>query len=157
MNYQPWAGRELLLAVVLGVSAVSSASVNAQKIYRYMDENGNTIYAQQLPHGVTGKEVRPKFRSVSTKEATVQLKELSRRANPERRAPDYAAQRAEQIERVAEAEKQNCERAQKNLEILNTSARVRVADSGGNLVYLDDEGRTAKVSETRQNIQTFCK
>ena len=123
MNYQPWAGREILLAVVLGVSAVNSASVNAQKIYRYVDENGNIICAQQLPQGVTDGQAWPKFRSVSTQEATVQLKELSRRANPERRVADYAAQQAERIERVGEAEKKTASELRKALYFEYVGAR----------------------------------
>ena len=89
---------------------------NAQKIYKYVDSDGNTIYSQRLPAGVQGEELKPKFRTVSPNQAESELERLRERANP-KTEPDYAAQQAEENERIAKIEKQNCEQAKKNLQI----------------------------------------
>ena len=157
MNCKPHISGSTLFAIAIVMSLVGTAPVHAQKIYKYVDENGNTMYTQRLPAGVAGKEVKPKFRQVTTNEATTQLKELSQRANPEKQPPDNAAKNAEHKKRVAKAEKANCDQARKNLEILNTSPRVQAYDAKGNPVLLDDEGRAAKVSEAQRDIQAYCK
>jgi hypothetical protein len=69
------------------------------------------------------------------------------------REPSAASdKRSKEVARIA---KQNCAIAKQNLEIYQTSTRIR--NEKGEVTVLDEQTRAAKVKEAENNVKTFCK
>ena len=56
----------------------------------------------------------------------------------------------------AEQQQQNCERAQRNLAILESETDVVRTDADGNKVVLADEQRAAALEQTRKDVEYWC-
>ena len=142
----------------IGILVVCSAQVMAQKIYRYEDADGNTVYAQSVPIGVKAEEIKPRFRVVLPETARAALDRLSGRAREAEQNRELSRSVADAASDDAQRKKENCEQARKNMAVLTGGAqRVQTTDEAGNLFTLDDEGLKAKTAQTQSQIDEFCK
>jgi hypothetical protein len=130
----------LLLLVLLLVPAVG---VEAAKLYKWTDEQGNVHYTQIPP------TERPA--EVITTEPTQPVQPSDEeKANGSKQEDGVTATQAANIR----IKQENCEASRRNLTIYQTSAQIRQAD--GTELTLSDEMREAKIRETRQQIEFYC-
>lgn len=137
--------------------ALMASGVSAQKIYKYVDRDGNTIYSQNAPQDVQAVELKPRVQKVDPKAARAQLEALGQRA---REAGDTRRQRgqiAAQDQEAAKREKQNCDLARKNIQILNGGATVQTTDASGNVVTLTEEAQAAKLRQAQAQVDRYCR
>jgi hypothetical protein len=140
------------LALLLGAGTSS-----AQKIYKYIDKDGNTIYSQRAPIGVNAQEINPRIRTVTPEEAKAALKRLGDRANSTTQdRKDAQQQVADEVE-ANKRNEENCEKTKKNLDILNNSARVQSTSSDGSLTYLTDKEKQRRLKQAQVQVSSFCK
>jgi hypothetical protein len=147
----------IMLSLIVGLNVILAEPAQAQKIFKYQDKDGNTIYSQSLPHGVTGEELKPRIKKVTSEEAEAQLKQLGERARTAGRTREQNAEIAAQDSEADSREKANCEQANKNLTILKSAARVQTTDARGNLVFLTEEAQSAKLSQAQAQVKRYCK
>ncbi|RMF15187.1 MAG: DUF4124 domain-containing protein [Gammaproteobacteria bacterium] len=136
------------LAVALSVS-LASAPTWAGKVYKWTDENGFVHYTDQKPQsGTIIKEMQisePRYTPLPRPSAEKQTQALDKQQEIER----VRAQQQAENERVEKLRKERCEAARKNLDILNSTARVRVEDKDGKDRFLTPE----EIVERRQRYQ----
>ncbi len=74
-----------------------------------------------------------------------------------KQAKEEAAKKAAQEQAVAEANKANCESAQRNLRTLQAGGRIAEIDANGQRYYLTEQDRQQRITKAQQDIATYCK
>jgi len=145
------------LAVILSM-LVLSGLVCADKIYKWVDQDGNIHYSAQKPPGQEAQTVKvskaPK--SSSSKNRTDETNDASKIDDKEEQELDAAAK-----QQLAKADavnrKKACEDARKNLAALNATINIhRVDEKTGKQVRLTDDQRLAAMKAAQQNIKEYC-
>lgn len=143
-----------------------SMPVHAQ-IYKWVDENGKTQYADQPP--LSGKVHGEQRLRINFAPTPVSLSETGKedstdksgtladeRFEYDRRRQERLGKEAEKKVKVAE-NKQKCIDAQSRLRLFLESPRLRMPDGEGGLIYVDDNVREQKINEANQAVTTYCK
>ncbi|MCW5619283.1 MAG: DUF4124 domain-containing protein [Nitrosomonas sp.] len=153
-----------LVAMILFMSC--HLPVHAQ-IYKWIDENGKTQYADQPP--ISGKvrneqrlrinsaPIPVSFSGTEGEEDPAKLKTSGdEKSEYEKRRQERQQKEIEKKATIAE-NKQKCIDAQSRLRLFLESPRLRVPDGEGGLTYVDDNVREQKINEANQAVTTYCK
>jgi len=145
------------LLLLTTLTFIASAPLTA-KSYRWVDENGVTVYSQKPPPSGNATEIKP------PPPPAIPPEEAQRRLDAQRQKledlrEDRELKKKESSEQKAEAQrkKSNCEAAQKNLAGLISRPHARIKGEDGKYSYLTDEARQKKIEEAKQHIQENCK
>jgi type IV secretory pathway VirB10-like protein len=141
----------LLMTVLL-----VSVSVQA-KIYTWVDEDGQTHYAQQPPASGDAKEVDvPPPPPIDPVDAQQQVDELiEQQENAEKAQQEAAEKQAQAAERQQKID-QNCQIAQQNLRGYQNNPGRRIIDADGNVTRMSEEERQQKIAQTQEQIDLYC-
>ena len=140
----------LLLAVL--VAAPVSAD---QSYYRWLDPQGNPVNSDRPPPPGTDYEIVTMKGSVSVS---------SDRSDSSGRALDTAPKADQPEDRAADSlprmevvkNPEACEAARKNLETLNSYARIRIPDGQGNYRFISEEEKNAEREKAQAVIDQNC-
>jgi hypothetical protein len=127
-------------------------------VYRWVDENGVTVYSQTAPPA--GAAVRIDTQpgpSAGDQEAArerlkTQVEQSFDAEEEEKQAAEEAAKKAEEDARRAE----NCEAARANLDTLQNLGTRMVRTPDGRYLRLSEEEVAAKTEEAQRQIQEYC-
>lgn len=143
----------------LALFAVASA---AATIYRWVDSKGVTQYGEMPPAGVQAQEVAippalaPEVANDPARPWREQARELEKQ-RLQREASDEAERQAEFAKRRdAAIMLSRCERAQKDLYVLQIHAPAYTIDERGERVYIEDKDRPAAIAYARKRIAENC-
>ncbi len=143
-----------LLLTIAAASALCASTALAGDIYRYTDENGNTIYVDR-PTGYPG-ETRLHMSSLNTDYSAVQARVQTRHDAATAKAGREAEEGQKELTRgekraAAAAKEQQCQGYRNQLETFVTARRLFRDDSNGERVYLSDE----ESQEARDRMQAL--
>jgi hypothetical protein len=124
---------------------VVSTSLNAGAIHKWVDENGNVHYGDAPP-------VKTKTESVHVQSAPSN----PGKALPRLSVPD-GTQAAGQPEVSNEQASKICEAARNDLNVINTSNRVRMKQADGTLRYLSEEEIAKRKADSEAEVARYCK
>ena len=149
------------MSVRLIILAVSLPFLMGSEIYRYVDANGVVTYAQQLPYGVKGEQIRtmagaPSVAMPATPPKTEEPEQPA--LSPQQQAmldnlKKTEEARKEEIARIREA---NCTRSKDVLERLSSVGRIRVKGPDGQEVKMPEEERQSRIEEAQRGIVANC-
>jgi hypothetical protein len=133
-----------LMAVTL--VAPAQAQTQADKIYRWIDDEGVTHYTAHPPRGRNSTQIRSRTGH----------SEPVNYGTPG--AGDQAAgPTTPQVEAVESArDQERCAAARQNLETLQSMARIRVMGEDGEYRYLDDEERQQRALDSQRVVDETC-
>jgi hypothetical protein len=146
----------------LAVAALLVATaVNAQ-IYQWKDASGKTIISDKPPAGVRpapkGEAEAPAANAPSSNAApqkTTADREMDFRKR--QKESQEAASKAQTEQAASAAKNENCEKARRYLQSLESGERMALRDDKGERYYMEDAQRQQEITKTRQDIQTVCK
>lgn len=148
----------LLLVLSLAVAGTPDVAAAANKIYKWVDQNGDAQYTQMPPPaGVQVIEIRnapppaddPEAERARMQQETENLDERMQ----ERKA---SATKAEVQAQNKEIRRKNCHNARKNLAELQQGGIKRYLTPDGEVLRLTEEDRQQRIAETRAHITEFC-
>ena len=144
-------------AVILLVAAI--AATPAWAIYKWVDEKGVTHFSQDPPpDGRKATKVEPKVTPPSSTPAAPtdwkKKEQDSRKQRIERDQSDEAAKAKAHNEAAERANK--CNRAKRDLEVLNRQAPVYSRNERGERVYVEDKDRESEKAAARRIIEANC-
>lgn len=149
-----------LLWVAIGFSA---AAQGADNYYRWKDERGNLVVSDRPPDASIDYEVfstaSNRIRRVNPGEGAVPAETTSRPGNRFQAgdsADDGRTMESVAIEIVPEKDPDLCDRARRNLDTLETAARIRVRDEAGELHYLTEDDIATQRQNALDNIDVYC-
>jgi hypothetical protein len=145
--------KKLLLSITAS-SVLCAGTVLASDIYRYTDENGNTIYVDR-PTGTPG-ETRLNMSSLDTDYSAVQARVQTRHDATAAKAERAAEEGDKELTRgekraAAAANEQQCQGYRGQLESFITARRLFRDDANGERVYLNDE----ETQEARNRMEAL--
>jgi len=144
--------------LILIVFALLISAPLAAKTYRWVDENGVTVYSQKPPPSGPITIIKPPPPpAISPEEAQRKLDAQQQRLEDLRE--DRALEKKAAREKKAESErlKSNCEAAKRNLAGLIARPHARQKGSDGEYRYITEEARQKKMQEAKEHIQENCK
>ena len=151
--------------ITMAIILVISSPVWAEKIYKWVDENGQIHYSSQKPENQPVETVKiRKGPTVTPQPAEEQASEdgaaVAEELTDEEIEEEAAAEEAAR-KQLAEADRVNnrkqCELARRNYDALNATTRVTRRDANGQVVRMTDDERVNALKNARLGIQRFCK
>lgn len=133
-----------------------SHTLQAAKVYKWTDDDGNVHYTQKKPPVKTVTEMKvdiPKPDAASTTKPRVDPREALKdidKGKEEKQEKESTAQKE------AEVRTENCKRAQQQFQTINSSGRLYEIDSKGERHYWDDATRISKLAEAQKSIEEWC-
>lgn len=144
-------GLQNSLMVLLAIGSLHLSA--AENHYRWLNEHGNPVHSDRPPPAGIDYEV------ISTKSGLKRVVSGEQEPVPREIEPRVDKE-FEQVPREPQADAgknpETCNIARKNLETLNTFARVRVRDDQGDIQYLSDEEKAAQRNEAEALIRQHC-
>jgi hypothetical protein len=127
-------------------------------IYKWTDENGQTVYSETPPpKGTAG--TRLKEAPPPPVDPNAAMETLRNRAEAFGKRQEGRDKQENEKQQSAERDKQNqenCKQLRNNLQILTTNNQVREKTGEGDYTVLGEEQRQARIRETRERIQKEC-
>ncbi|TBW50982.1 DUF4124 domain-containing protein [Marinobacter halodurans] len=145
----------ILLTCLLSVSAFSAT---AGSVYKWTDENGVVHFGDQKP-------INKKSETVNVRSGTSKADTGEARMSPQEKVDALDKSRADQAEKdkqsreeeaQAKQREKNCEIATKNLQTINSHARIKISENGEQR-YLTPEEIQKKKDEFQKIIDEDCK
>jgi len=155
-NFRPARCRRPIIALIVFITAILTLDAAAQKVYKWVDDDGNTHYGDAAPAGHS-EEIR--LRKTPTVEASVN----TRRDRTERLLKAFQQDRADKAEgRQAAAETQkkrkaNCATAKDTHYSYVRSGTIYTLDEQGNRVFLNDNEYANALAQAQKAIDKWCK
>jgi hypothetical protein len=146
--------------------ALSAAAVDAAKMYRWTDENGNPVVSDRPPpEGTPFTEISNQFTPMRRKEAlrntpaskasgSSMTSRSSSSGNAESTGNAEAA--TEEPQARVERHPELCRQANDNIFKLETFPRIRVTDADGTVRFMTDEERNAQLETARKVAEANC-
>jgi len=145
--------KKLALLLALLVTATAQA-----EIYRWVDENGVTVYSEiPPPDGAADTVKTAPAPSETPKETQQQLEADMQKLEDYREDKELAAERKQKEELSKQLDEENCRNAKTNLDNLIAAAQRLVRMPDGNYVRLTEEQRQQRMEDARKNIDEYCK
>jgi hypothetical protein len=148
--------RNWLATMTLATALGAALPVQAGKLYKYVDEQGNITYSQSKPPGQEAETIRLKSATLDSSGAQERLDRLNEQAGAQDKdrefAENSASATAERDKRMAN----NCKIAQGNMRILRTTSRIQDKDASGQSYFLDESAIQAKMADTQRQIDDNC-
>jgi hypothetical protein len=134
----------------------ASQSYAGNEIYKWVDDSGVTHYSARPPEdGRLYEEVkvrnRNRYATQGTTLAGVPTATPTPAQEPEITQPGREVS-VQNPEKVA----QNCARARKNIDTINSKRRVLISDEQGQQRRLSDDERAKLMQESQQYLQRWC-
>jgi hypothetical protein len=125
-----------------------------RKVYRWVDESGETHFGYYRPRGAEAETVDIKLPTTSPTDAGPEPDATPEETGPEGGAPPERELSEEEQALYAA----NCRIARENLKALDADPdRIWEQDEEGNLVPVGVEEVEARRAEARKNIETYCR
>lgn len=161
---RPSHGHARPLARLLGITALVLAApaalpAAAAQLYRYVDENGVTVYSQTPPPGGEAAAITVDAAAPSAADAAAareQLREEIERDFDARNEAARAAEEAAEQAAAAKARAENCEAARTNLATLTDLGARVLQMPDGSVTRISDEEREALMRKAEMEIEDLC-
>lgn len=151
MNMKPSLSAALLLAGCL----LTASAAAAEKVYKWVDEQGITHYSQTPPPGVAAEPVAVTAGGGGDDAALDRYREII--SPPKAEAPDGKAKEGDiEPAQKAEARARNCKLARERLAVLTSRSRILVLQPDGTSVRLTEEERQAEIERMKTIIAANC-
>ncbi len=151
MNRRIW-----LATVALATALGTGPPVQAAKLYKWVDEQGNVTYSQRKPPDRESETIRLRSATLDSSGAQGKLDELNGRVKAQQEDRDFVENSATATAERDERRGKNCETARENLRILKTSPRVQDKNADGESYFLDESGIQGKIVATQRQIDNNC-
>jgi hypothetical protein len=145
--------------LVLGIALTAPAHLLGADVYKWIDAEGMIHYGAQPPLGAEATRVKvSRGGGSSAVPAQSDATASDAAASPDDAAEDNSeGDGAGQTSGVDPTEAAKvCADARRNLETLESYARIRERDAEGNVVVLTDEEKQARIAQAKELIETYC-
>jgi hypothetical protein len=141
------------------VAALCLALPASAQIYQWKDPSGKTIMSDKPPPGQTPAQKIPVQKQPSPTQAAPGQPSWAERDLEFRKRQKEAAENAEKAEKEAAAtaqKEENCQRARRQLQALETGELITLRDDKGERRSIDDAQREQEKAKMRSFIETQC-
>ncbi|MFK7954849.1 MAG: DUF4124 domain-containing protein [Lysobacterales bacterium] len=149
--------------VLIGVLFAFTTGTAAEKLYKWVDANGNVHFSDRPPEASTdAQEIEvdaeisaDRQREALNRQRATQTAVSQRQLAKIERAKEDARLTQERQKTAAESQIR-CAQARSNLAVVERAAPAYSVNDAGQREYLEDAGRDQKLAQFRQAIRQFC-
>ena len=144
-------GRFLCTLIIIGTGCLA-LSATAEKVYKWVDQQGITHYSEQPPADKKAATIKIKPHQVESKTPQSQAIE------PDSQAPQLQTEVETRLSREQLAvQRKNCTTAGNKLRALQNAGRVRQLNAeSGEYIYLADEVKLAQIQQMSDYLRDKC-
>ncbi|MCW9013304.1 MAG: DUF4124 domain-containing protein [Gammaproteobacteria bacterium] len=156
---------------LLACSLIVFPGITQAGIYKWTDEQGNVHYSQEKPKNQAVESIKGNYRAPedrsSYKRPTLGLKNKNKTDAAENNSqnPEQQEQTAQQQKPAEEKtpklkpkqKKAGCESARNNLATMQAKGQIRRRDKDGNVSYMSEAEKQARIKRTQEIIKKNCK
>ena len=144
--------------ILASASLIFAASAIAQ-IYQWKDANGKTIISDKPPVGHVKQQRKidaPAAAPTSSANPQKSLAEQDLEFRKRQKDTQDKAAKEEKEQKAETEKKEQCASMRRNLQALESGARIARYDDNGERSFLGDEQRQEEIAKTRQSMETNC-
>jgi len=139
--------------ILLSISGLALA----EKIYKWVDENGQIHYSSQKPTGQQAELVKVKQGPKVSQDTSQDTQSSQKSEDDEADSDADAAAKAQLAKTEAANRRKLCEQARKNVAALNATVRVtQVDEKTGETFRMNDEQRLQAMKTAQQGVKEYC-
>lgn len=144
--------------LTLAVAALLVTTAVHAQIYQWKDENGKTVISDKPPAGAA-RASRKIDAEAPAANAAPQKTTADREMDFRKRQQESQekAEKAQKEQVAAGQKKDNCERARRYLQSLESGERIVLRDGQGERYYMEDAQRQQEIGKAQQTVQADCK
>jgi hypothetical protein len=133
------------------------ATVTLADTYKWIDDNGDTHYTQQAPHGISSTIIKaPPPPTIDPNLAQKQVDKLIQQQQSEDELRLKAKKQSKVDANNNAKQQKNCGIAQQQLQQYQDNPGRRTFDSKGNATMPTEEQRQQKIVESQKKINKYC-
>jgi len=126
------------------------------KTYRWVDDNGVTVYSQTPPPTGNATIIKPPPSPAAPPDEIMKnLKQRQAAIDATKKKNETGTKETAEA-RNAEIKQQNCATSRKNLAEITRHPRVRMKMDDGSYKQLNDQERQAEIDKYNKDIEKFC-
>lgn len=157
---------KISISVVACLIAAALPATSSAQVYQWKDSSGRTVISDTPPppnakgSRSIGSNPPPSTTTPATEGAAAAPKATAEKEMDFKKRQQEAKEKAdkEAKEKAAAAEnKENCERARRQLTALESGVRVAMADEKGERRFMEDAERQREIERTRKAVAETCK
>ncbi|MHB1086023.1 MAG: DUF4124 domain-containing protein [Thiobacillus sp.] len=128
------------------------------EMFKWTDGQGKVHYADQPPT-VNAQTIKgtPAGQAETTNQAMQSLNAKDQAFQKRSKEAEDARVKAEKEAELARAQRENCDKARKNLSTLQNAPRVYTTNAAGQRSYMDDATRASSMASSQKAVSDFCK
>lgn len=138
---------------ILGLMIFSFSTATAA-VYKWVDDKGNVHYSEIRPKDNAAKKLNvdstPPANNSSYKRPSLKTKDEDKKQNEANKAADSNGTNAKE-------KQEQCAQARKDIELMESTGRLRVKDAEGNVSYMSEEDKAARIKRNQDRIKLYCK
>ena len=149
----------MLMRILISLLLITLWSVSAQcRTYRWVDENGVTVYSQSPPPGgESATQIKPPPPpSTGTDDAWKNVDEMLQKSSDLEGERKRKADKKRNEEEKIQVKKRNCAAARRNLEVLQGPSRAMIRTPDGEYHRYTEKERQQKIVEAEAQIKKHC-
>ena len=146
-------------SILLLISLVSLSAFALAGMYRWVDDNGETVYSQTPPpDGRPATSMKaPPPPAETPEQAQERLDQQLQKIADAEEDQELADKETQKEQQTSEDRKHNCEAARNNLEVLeNRPARTKYRKADGSVVRLNYEERLEQLEKAKAQMEKYC-
>ncbi len=144
--------------LLLLLSAAFAAGAACADAYRWVDDEGHTVYSQVPPADREWTRVQGSpGRAPSGEEAWEEVERIQQQLDASAEERAQAREAAQKEKEAAALRRRNCEAAKANLERYQGDPGRLIREPDGSYVRLTAEQREARIEETRGQVEEYCR
>ena len=149
--------RRFLCTLIIIGSSCLGLSAAAEKIYKWVDQQGVTHYSEQGPTDENAVTIKIKDHQVERKTQQTEPAEIGNDIQPPDIKPEPEIDAALSKQQLA-VQQQNCVTARNKLLALKNAGRVRQLDTAsGEYTYLAEEVKLAQIQQMSDYLRDKCR
>lgn len=123
-------------------------------IYKWVDENGKTHYGSQKPpsHDAEKLKIKIKQPDITKEESSAKQEKPVKKDQPQADKEEETAP-----EMSAKEKKRLCLAAKAEVSKIEAKGRIKERDAKGNVRYLTDKERNARLAEAKKDVREMCR
>ena len=150
----------ILYPILLGLGLSISTSLQAERVYKWTDEKGQTNYTQHRPNGASGngpiEVINPKAAKHDPNRALEELRTREQAFQERRKQQQEGSVKQAAATQTQTALDSKCREVRATLTSLETQPRTLYTDANGQVQRMDEATRQGRMTEYRGFLQENC-
>ena len=150
--------KKLVIATVSMVILFSSATVIAEKIYKWTDAEGNVHYGSEKPADAAAEKMKVDTSKTGVDRGAAALDDLKQQVDDDaEKIKEEGIPAQPPVPSLPMKEvKKRCQDAKQDLATIQARGQLRERDANGEISYVSEEEKQRRTKAAKQQVKEYC-